>query len=260
MSVKSNLHDYLTAVANLGLLPAIFYKYQKFRSGLLNKADSLTLLSKYSRFPLQFRSQTSDIDAFSQIFVAREYRCLDELREAPLVIDCGANVGYSSAYFLSRFPNAYLIAIEPDKRNFELVEKNLAPYEGRFRAICSAIWSRSADLVFSEVRIGDGREWSRTVREAKEGEEPAMTAYDVGTLFRESGFERIAVLKIDIEGSEVEVFSSSEYKSWIQYVDNLVIELHGSECRSNFLNAIAPENFSVSQCDELTVCKRRPAR
>jgi len=251
------LRDYRTAVGNLGVWQAVFYKYQKVRSRYRRKGQHHVLFSKYSRFPLTFRSCTSDLDAFSQIFVAREYRCLDDLRQASLIIDCGANVGYASAYFLNRFPDVHVVAIEPDKENFDLLMKNLAPYERRCRAVRSAIWSRNTDLVFSEAPFGDQREWSRTVRETGRNEEPAISATTIGSLFRDSGFDRITVLKIDIEGSEVEVFSASEYKDWMRYVDNLVIELHGSECRAAFLNAIATENFSLSRCDELTVCRRQ---
>lgn len=256
--LMKNLLDYRAAVANLGFFQAFFYKWQKLNSRWSKKGQHLRLYSRFSQFPLYFRTGTSDIDAFCQIFVAREYRCLDELREASLIIDCGANVGYSSAYFLSQFPNTYVIAIEPDRGNFDLMLKNLAPYEGRYKGICSAIWSKSAGLVFSEVPFGDGREWARTVREAKDGEAAAMVACDIGTLFKDSGFERVTVLKIDIEGSEAEVFSSSGYKAWINRVDNLVVELHGNDCQSIFLKAITPEGFKVSKCDELTVCKRQP--
>lgn len=256
--IVKNLLDYRAAIANLGFFQALFYKWQKLRSRWSKRGQHLRLYSRYSRFPLYFRTGTSDIDAFCQIFVAREYRCLDELSDASLIMDCGANVGYASAYFLSRFPNAHVIAVEPDRENFALMEKNLRPYKGRYRTICSAIWSRDAGLVFSEVPFGDGREWARTVREAKEGEDAVMVAHDIDTLFKESGFGRISVLKIDIEGSEAQVFSSAGYKTWINHVDNLVIELHGHECQAIFLKAISPEDFNVSKCDELTVCKRPP--
>ena len=82
------------------------------------KIDKPYLLrSRYAEFPLKCRPKTTDIRVFRQIYVSREYRCLDEVRDAGLIIDCGANVGYSSAYFLTRFPKSYLIAIEPDPGN-----------------------------------------------------------------------------------------------------------------------------------------------
>jgi 16S rRNA C1402 N4-methylase RsmH len=101
---------------------------------------------------------------FRQIFVELEYQPLDDVRDVQLIVDCGANVGYSSAFFLTQFPKAHVIAIEPDPDNFSLLEKNLAPYKGRFRAIQSAIWSKPTRLALSEERMIPGWEWARTVR------------------------------------------------------------------------------------------------
>lgn len=48
-----------------------------------------------------------------------------------LVVDCGANVGYSSMYFLDRFKGCEVVSIEPDRNNFEVMESNLAHYGSR---------------------------------------------------------------------------------------------------------------------------------
>jgi len=252
--IRDRLTQYKEAVTNLGVFPAIIYKVSQLRNRYTQIEGPFNLYSRYSQFPLKCRPNTSDIDVFSQIFVSREYRCLDDICDAGLIIDCGANVGFSSAYFLSRFPRAYIIAIEPDPANYSLLESNLAPYGSRYRAICSAVWSHQTGLVLSEVLFGDGREWARTVRETRTDETPSMTAIDVGTLLDDSGYERISILKIDIEGAEASVFSSN-YESWIGKVDNLVIEVHGEECWSIFRKAISTVGFSMSECDELTVCR-----
>ena len=102
-----------------------------------------------------------------------------------------------------------------------------------------------------------GWEWARTVREAKEGESQTIMATDVGTLLKESEFDRISILMIDIEGAEAIVFSSN-YQEWLPKVDNLAIELHDEECSSTFFKAIAGQNFEVSKSKELVLCKRRP--
>jgi FkbM family methyltransferase len=244
------------ALSNLGLMPTLFYAYQRLRHDSSTAGVRFVVLSRHSRYPLHCRARTSDVDVFGQIFVDREYRCLDDVTDARLIIDCGANVGFSSAYFLSRHPRSFVVAIEPDPDNFAALERNLQPYEGRFRAIRSGVWSHRAGLVLSDEVCGDGREWARTVRESKAGEEPTMTGIDIGTLLAESNYERISILKIDIEGTESVVFSSN-YEHWIDKVDNLVIELHGQECESTFKRAIAPFGYETSQCDELTVCRAR---
>ena len=200
------------------------------------------------------RPRTSDLEVFDLIFRYREYRCLDTLREPRLIIDCGANVGFSSVYFLSRFPQAYVIAVEPDAENFIALQRNLASYSGRTLALQAAIWSHPCELVVS--RGGDGREWARTVREGQTGEKTMVAATDIGALIARTGFERVSVLKIDIEGAEAQVFSSDRLE-WLKLVDTIVIELHGNICAAVFHSAIADEQYEITTCDELTVCIRR---
>lgn len=175
------------------------------------------------------------------------------MRTADLIIDCGANVGYSAAYFLSRYPQATLVAVEPDPQNFMVLKANLQAF-GK-RAICrrSAIWSHPAELVFAPDSLRQGEEWARTVRETIDGETADVRAIDIGSILAETGKDRISILKIDIEGSEAAVFSKN-YELWIDKVDNIVIELHGAYCEEIFSKAIAGRNFQISHCDELTVC------
>src|SRR5262249_54939154 len=78
-----------------------------------------TLHPRQLYHPLLFRSNSSDISVFSQIFVQMEYASLiNQMKgNVGLVVDLGANVGFSSAYFLSAFPDAHVIAVEPDPQN-----------------------------------------------------------------------------------------------------------------------------------------------
>jgi FkbM family methyltransferase len=247
---------YKQEMTNLGLLQFAVYKLKNLLARMPVVKGPLTYTSKHAQFPLKFRPRTTDPWVFRQIFVELEYKPLTDIRDVRLVLDCGANVGYSSAFFLTQFPKSQVIAIEPDPDNFSLLEKNLAPYKGRFQAIRSAIWSRPAKLVLSEDRIRPRWEWARTVREAKEGEPGTIIATDIGTVLKESGFDRISILKIDIEGAEAIVFSS-DYREWLPKVDNVAIELHDEDCSSIFFKAIAGENFELSTSDELVLCKRR---
>jgi FkbM family methyltransferase len=218
------------------------------------------LKSEHARYPLRCRPHSSDPLVFDQIFIEREYSCLDDMTAAGLIIDCGAYVGYSSAYFLTRFPGCKLIAVEPDPANFEMLCQNLAPYSDAALAIPAAVWSRPARLAFSQTPYRDGKEWSRHVRECGLGETGDLRAEDIGSVLSQSGHERISILKMDIEGAEAQVFSEN-YESWIDYVDNIVIELHDDSAFGNastvFTKAIAGRGFTVSRCGELTVCKRR---
>jgi FkbM family methyltransferase len=255
------------AISNLGWRHYAGFLRQQYRMSRTSEPWLVTLRSKHAAFPVVCRSQTTDIKVFSQIFMFREYRCLDRLREPALVIDCGANAGYSSAYFLSRFPTAELIAVEPDPGNFAILEQNLQPFGTRARAVHSAVWSHPARLTLNESPFRDGREWSRQVRECGPEEAGGFLATDIGTLLRESGRERISLLKIDVEGAEGVIFAKNQ-APWLDRVDALVIELHDDTAfgdnRAIFAAATKNAGFEFTECGELTVGLRpagaQPAR
>jgi FkbM family methyltransferase len=248
----------LSTVAKLGLPAALRFAVQRRRMAQARDRSAFTLTSKHARHPLLCRANTTDLPVFRQIFLQRDYRCLDPLQDAELIVDCGANVGYSAAYFLSRFPRAELIAIEPDPGNFELLERNLAPYGGAARMLRSAVWSHPARLVLSEDPYRGG-EWARQVRECLPHEEPAFLGVDIGSLLAGSRHDRISILKIDIEGAEGVVFAAN-FEPWIDRVDYLAVELHDDssfgDCSAIFHRAIAGRGFTVTRHGEMTVCAR----
>ncbi len=243
----------------LGWPAATWFRWQRWRERKLGLTEPFRLFSRHAQHALWCRPQTSDLDVFRQIFLEREYSCLDRAQGVELVLDCGANVGYSSAYFLSRFPQCRVIAVEPDAGNFAAAQRNLLPYGQRVQLIRSGIWPRTAGLKISEIPYRDGREWAVQVREAERDETPDMTAVDIGSLLELSGCASISILKIDIEAAERYVFTEN-YRPWLQVVENLVIELHDDQCREIFFRAIRGLPLRVSQCGELTVCQRVPNR
>ena len=245
----------LAQLRSIGPRAAILYKFERIRGHTIGHSGPYSLRSRDSASPLWVRPHASDLMVFNQIFVEREYRCLDDVVDASFIIDCGANVGYSSAYLLSRYPKARLVAIEPENSNFEMLRRNTAPYGDRVRLLRAAVWFRSADLVIEKNASPAGMEWAFSVREAQAGETPDAIAVDLTTVWREAGCPRISILKMDIEGSETAVFEALD-KPWLAAVENIVVELHGEKCRAALLAAIEGKQFALSTCGELTVCKQ----
>lgn len=244
-----------TAVRNLGAVGAAHYLYRRGPLKLCEPKAVFALRSRYASAPLWCRPKSSDLDVFDQIFRRREYRCLDTVSHADLIVDCGANVGFACAYLLTRIPRSSVIAIEWDAANFAVLQRNLKPYGERATTVRSAGWTGPCALTMSEETLADGHEWSRKVRPAGANEIPSMIATDVGAILRESGHARISVLKVDIEGAEVEVFRAG-HCDWISRVENIVIELHGDEAERIFGAAVHGQGFRTSHCDALTVCTR----
>lgn len=91
------------------------------------------------------------------------------------------------------------------------------------------------------------------------GEQPDVKAVSVGQLLADSGLDRISILKMDIERSEIQVFKDS-YVEWLDKCDVIVIELHDQVCEEVFHCAIGHGTFDISRSGELTVCIRKKLR
>jgi FkbM family methyltransferase len=208
-----------------------------------------------ARYPVYCRAGSSDKHAFNHIFVEDEYRFLKDGPAPRVVIDCGANVGYSAVYFLSQFPDARVISIEPDDQNVQMLRLNTAPYAGRCTVLHSAVWSHPTRLVVCKGEYRDRLEWATQVRERRDGEAGDLEAIDLRSIFERFGLDYVDVLKIDIEKSELAVFSRN-FESWVDRVGCYLIELHDEECRDVFFKAIGPDKYEVFGSGELTVARR----
>lgn len=248
---------YSAYIGNLGW--GGFMRYWLKRRTQKWATGDFSMRAPHARHPLQCRTGSSDLAVFKQIFAQREYACIDALPTGGpgLILDCGANAGFSTAYLLSRFPDSEVIAVEPDPGNFRALTGNVAPYGRRVRCVEAAIWSHPAQLDLS-TSSGDGKEWSRTVAPSTETTgRHLISGMEIGQLIRESGHTRVRLLKMDIEGAEAVVFAASNANDWLPLVDAIVIELHGADCERIFENAVKPHGFQLRSHMELTIAERR---
>ena len=165
-------------------------------------------------------------------------------------------MGFSSAYFLSVFAKARIIAVEPDERNLAICKANLSPYGERVLLLHGAVWSRPATLRLLKGAFRDGREWTTQVEELIEEERSSVRvqAWDVGSLIDMSGGGMVDLLKVDIERAELSVFGESA-DSWLHRVRNICIELHGKDCEEAFFGALKNFDYELGHSGELTICR-----
>lgn len=177
------------------------------------------------------------------------------------MLDLGANVGFSSAYFLSVFPSTRVVAVEPDERNAAMCEANLAPYGNRAVVLHGAVWSRCARLQLSKGTFGDGREWATQVREPSEGASISadVQAWDLNSLIDMAGAGAVDLLKVDIEGAELFVFQGSA-RAWLPKIRNICIEIHGDDCKNAFFDSLRDFEYDLQTSGELTICRNIRAR
>lgn len=245
----------LKALCYLGLRTAVRVKLNTFLGKLRGRDVLCRFCHRRAQFPTWMRAgRSTDWWTFDQVFIQDQYGPLADLDSPELVVDCGANAGYASVLLLNWFPGARVIAVEPDPANVEICRKNLAPYGDRAMLLAAAVWSRNARVMLSPGTLGYGKEWAREVRRPGPSEKGNIRAIDVPTLISLGGRKPIDLLKIDIEGSELELFSRGAGQ-WLPWVRNIVVELHNEECRRVFLKSLDEYDCELGEWGDLTICR-----
>jgi len=182
------------------------------------------------------RGTEADVGVLHQVFAEQSYAMsrferwpglaafasADAIGGPPLVLDCGANIGAASMYFSILYPEARVVAVEPERENFELLLDNVAPFP-RVRAVRKAIASAPGKLSLRDPGIGawgyrtDGGENAGPVLEEVE-------ATTVSAILAEEPASVPFVLKVDIEGAEGDLFA--KHTDMLSRFPVVIVELH----------------------------------
>lgn len=212
-----------------------------------SKMKLITISLPELKYPIKLRTDSSDLDVIEQIFIDEDYNFTID-SEPKLIIDGGAYVGYSAVFFANKFPEAKIIALEPEDSNFKLLEENTRNYKN-IELVKAGIWHKPAHLRIKDMGLGH---FGFMVEEVTDQEEFSFEAITIGEILQRSGYRGIDILKLDIEGSEKEVFSHA-YENWLNLVNVLIVELHDRikpGCSEAFYCAVNLYNFIKYQRGE----------
>ncbi len=179
--------NFIRELQNYGWLPkGLGLKLFLWRRGLL----------KDRPFRFRFRGMSillrpSDICLFADIFYRGEYHAALSHREKKW-LDGGAHIGLFTLWLRP----SYVVAIEPEKENFDLLQKNLEANRIPGVAVNAAIWNSRTTLPLNLHRSSDGH----TLIEGKSGIRSQQAVQTV-TL----GDFDFDCAKLDIEGAEMHI-------------------------------------------------------
>ena len=208
---------------------------------IFNKERILKVSLPRFKHPIYMRAQTSDVLNTEEIFVNGDYD-FKFPEKITKIIDAGANVGFASIYFYKIFKNTKILAVEPEKSNFSLLKRNTGPYKD-IKILNRALWTKEANLKISNRGKTDN--WGFMVEEVKGDVDCEVRGISIESCMRIMGWDKIDLLKLDIEGSEKELFSEG-YERWISKVKVIILELHEkmrAGATESFYNAIKSYNF-----------------
>lgn len=163
----------------------------------------------------------------------------------PIAIDIGANVGYFSLNFFSKYPKATIIAFEPIPNNFELLKS----YKAKFNQLHFNIHNEAVSGKEGELEIFYDKKdsFSTSATLFKHTAEPDSIKVKTTTLaqiLKKRDFNKVDLLKLDCEGAEYEILYNAPQEV-LNSIKAIAIETHlgkGEKENINSLNQFLQNN------------------
>lgn len=232
--MSGNLKSFLSFIVN-----SKRYSY-RFKKNTLDYSNNETFKYHFKagdkKFNLYLRTFKGDIDIFYEVFWSETYKehLIFLNKEPEIIIDLGAHIGMTSIYLSLQYPKAKIYSIEASRENFEILKANTESF--------SNITCLNAAIHFEDGTINFGGDQLSYNQKISETGVP-IQALTIQTIMNKYGLKNIDLLKIDIEGAEKELLSKNN--SWLNLVENIVIEIHPPYDTQSLVHDIDPYHFSI---------------
>lgn len=179
---------------------------KRFKTGIANVFDK----------PFKFHDGESFVDTFMELFRDEIYK-FEPSPDSRVILDCGANMGLSVLYFAQNYPNHQIIAFEPERLIFDILQENVETFQLKNVTLHNkAVWTKTETLKF----YSDGGMGGR-VNEAYSNRQPVLIdAVPLSDYITED----VDFLKLDVEGAEDEVLRHCA--SQLHKVQHIFFEYH----------------------------------
>jgi FkbM family methyltransferase len=149
-------------------------------------------------------SAYADLEVLREIFLDREYDLAGDI-SPPVVLDLGSNIGVSIAFFRARYPQAEILGFEPDPEAFDILLANTRDLQA-VRVSNIAVGGSDTRRRFFAARDN----WVSSLVEG----DPSAQLIDVecrrlDTVLAEADLGEVGLLKLDVEGAELEILEES---------------------------------------------------
>jgi len=126
-----------------------------------------------------------------------------------LIADAGAHIGCFSLYAFRRWPDARIVAFEPEENNQALLRRNFSD-NGITGQVCGkAVWKETTELDFASGQSNAGYLTAGTKQSRQETGNTTRRVQATSLCdYFGADVKKIDVLKLDIEGAELEVLDA----------------------------------------------------
>lgn len=178
----------------------------------------VTLINQRTKFSFGLKSK-SDIAVLKEIFLKKEYEWL-EINNPEIIIDLGAHIGDTALYYHTLYPEAKIIAVEPDPNLFNRLVINVS----KIKNIVPVNAGVTGQTGFGVLNISKRSSLSGSViKRSKTDNTVAINTLSLDDLLLQNNIVKADLIKFDIEGAEKSMFGDS---SALKYANAYIGELH----------------------------------
>ncbi len=200
---------------------------------------------------LTVRFNNSDIVLLLGVFLHGD--CRVPLLPAPAtVLDLGANTGLTANAFAVQFPQARIIAVEPDPDTHHVCVINTRSHPAIhcFQGLvgASAGWGR----ILNPEAISMAKRFAPT-ESFTNADIPIST---IARILDKHDCQEPVLVKLDVEGAEREIFSAGA--DWLPRVQGVLVEPHGEGTAELIREALIAHGFTIGEIGEKILGLRNP--
>ena len=172
--------------------------------------------------------------------------------EIRTVLDVGANIGQTLAYWKMRFPSARIAAVEMMPDNVARIRRQEALNGWNFDVMPVAATATAESV---EVRLSEANSRNRlesvvetsAVRDRLRPETVRVPGLPLAAIMDRLGLAAVDLMKVDIEGAEVGLIA--DLPNWAPRVRSLIIEIHDNVDPAWARRQLAAAGFRVEGLD-----------
>lgn len=204
------------------------------------------------KFWLRKNGASSSIDTYLEVFKHNNHMVLPDFKgkKDKIVFDVGANEGFYTVGMKENNPNLKIVAIEPVPSTFNLLKKNVNSNKLKNVILKNLALTKEKGKITFEVvpeatMIGgldiamQKRSWVDTKRIQK----ITVASTTLKDLCNKLKINQIDILKLDVEGSELDILKSS--KDFLPNIRKIVIEWHSEKLKKGCKDFLKKNGFKL---------------
>ncbi|MCG2717273.1 MAG: FkbM family methyltransferase [Nanoarchaeota archaeon] len=200
----------------------------------------------------------SSMDTYTEIFKYNRHMLHQEFcgETDKVIVDAGANEGYYTLKIKQNNPKCRVLAIEPNPLAFKILKKNINTNKLKNVQLINKMLGHkcgktSFELVDEISAIGSRNIQKRPWLEESRIKKIIVWGITLCKLCQEYELKTIDILKLDVEGDEMEILISA--KNFVRNIRKIVVEYHSKELRKELIKFLTKNDFKLVH-EERGVC------